>query len=65
MTTDRKDFDLLTPSAAARRLGVARNTVMHRIATKRYASEVVGGITFVVVDDQFNADLVAAQVRAA
>jgi hypothetical protein len=65
MTTTRKDFELLTPARAAARLGVARNTVMHRIATKRYTSEVVGGVTFVVVNDAFMADCNAAQPKAA
>ena len=65
MTTTRKDFELLTPTKAAGQLGVARNTVMHRIATKRYASEVVGGVTFVVVNDAFSADCIAAAKRQA
>lgn len=63
--TARKDFELLTPTRAAAVLGVARNTVMHRIATKRYVSEIVGGVTFVVVNAQFAADRVAAEKRAA
>ena len=65
MTETRKDFELLTPSAAARRLGVARNTVMHRIATKRYQSEVVGGVTFVVVNEALTGDMASAELRAA
>jgi hypothetical protein len=65
MTTTRKDFELLTPSRAAVQLGVARNTVMHRIATKRYTSEKVGGVTFVVVDDAFSADCIAAALKSA
>ncbi|WP_353268588.1 hypothetical protein [Gemmatimonas sp.] len=56
MPTDRKN-DLMTPSKAAKALGVARNTVMHRIATQRYASEVVAGVTFVVVNDALREDM--------
>lgn len=62
MPNDRKP-ELITPSKAAKRLGVARNTVMHRIATKRYQSEVVGGVTFVVVNEAMQRDLSAAGVR--
>jgi hypothetical protein len=65
MTTPRKDFELVTPTKAAFQLGVARNTVMHRIATKRYTSEKVGGVTFVVVDDAFTADCNAAAIKSA
>lgn len=65
MPTNRKDFELITPTKAAAMVGVARNTVMHRIATKRYQSEVVGGVTFVVVDDQLAADIDAARTAAA
>lgn len=66
MSATRKDFELLTPTRAASVLGVARNTVMHRIATKRYVSEIVGGVTFVVVNAQFAADRdAAAEKRAA
>lgn len=64
MPTDRKS-QLMTPSKAAKALGVARNTVMHRIATKRYASEVVAGVTFVVVDDALQQDIAAALKPAA
>jgi len=56
MTPKRKQFELITPTKAARMLGVARNTVMHRIASKRYQSEIVGGVTFVVVDAQIEKD---------
>jgi len=49
--TDRKPFDLMTPSKAARLLGVARNTVIHRIATQQYRAEKVGGVLFVVSED--------------
>lgn len=59
MPTDRKS-ELMTPSRAAKALGVARNTVMHRIATQRYASEVVAGVTFVVVNDALQGDIDAA-----
>lgn len=62
MPSDRKP-ELITPSKAARALGVARNTVMHRIATKRYQSEVIGGVTFVVVNEAMQEDLSAARVR--
>jgi hypothetical protein len=55
MTEDRKQPELMTPSKAARRLGVSRNTIMHRVATKQYRSEVVGGVTFV-----WSADIEAA-----
>lgn len=55
----------MTPTRASARLGVARNTVMHRIATKRYTSEKVGGVTFVVVDDAFTADCIAASLKSA
>lgn len=65
MMTPRKDFELMTPTRASARLGVARNTVMHRIATKRYTSEKVGGVTFVVVDDAFTADCIAASLKSA
>lgn len=65
MPTARKDFSLLTPTAAARQLGIARNTVMHRIATKRYQSEVVGGVTFVVVNDAMQQDMSKAQTKKA
>jgi hypothetical protein len=63
MSTNRKDDQLLKPSVAAKQLRVARNTVMHRIATQRYASEVVGGVTFVVVDERFLADVKAAEAE--
>jgi hypothetical protein len=63
MTVDRKP-DLMTPTKAAKGLGVARNTVMHRIATQRYASQVVGGVTFVVVNDALREDLAAATAAA-
>lgn len=65
MTTDRKEFELMTPSRAAVALGVARNTVMHRIATQRYTSEKVGGVTFVVVNDQFVEDRNASSKKKA
>jgi hypothetical protein len=63
MPTERK-HDLMTPSKAASLLGVARNTVMHRIATQRYASEVVGGITFVVRNAALEADIAAKRAAA-
>lgn len=63
MPTDRKP-ELMIPTKAAKALGVARNTVMHRIATQRYASEVVAGVTFVVVNDALRADLEAAKAAA-
>lgn len=44
------NMDLVTPTRAAALLGVARNTVMHRIATGRYAAERHGGVTFVVLE---------------
>lgn len=55
----------MTPSRAAVALGVARNTVMHRIATQRYTSEKVGGVTFVVVNDQFVEDRNASSKKKA
>lgn len=63
MTADRKP-ELMTPTKASKALGVARNTVMHRIATQRYASEVVGGVTFVVVNDALRDDVAAAVAAA-
>ena len=54
----------MKPAEAARQLGVARNTVMHRIATKRYQSQNVGGTTFVVRDAALEADIQAASVAA-
>lgn len=64
MPTNRKDDELMKPAEAARQLGVARNTVMHRIATKRYQSHNVGGTTFVVRDAALEADIQAASVAA-
>lgn len=63
MSTDRKDEDLIKPALAAKRLRVARNTVMHRIANKRYRSEVIGGVTFVIADERFLADVKAAEAQ--
>lgn len=48
MTIHQKD--LVTPTRAAALIGVARNTVMHRIATGRYEVERHGGVTFVVLE---------------
>jgi hypothetical protein len=59
--------DLVTPARAAALLGVARNTVMHRIANGRYSVERYGGVTFVVLES-LDADLAskdAAEGRAA
>jgi hypothetical protein len=50
--------DLVTPTKAAALVGVARNTVMHRIATGRYDVERHGGVTFVVLES-LAADLAA------
>jgi hypothetical protein len=49
----------MTPTRAARLLGVARNTVMHRVASHRYQSERIGGVTFVVRTAQLEADIAA------
>jgi hypothetical protein len=57
MNDNHPEFPLMTPTRAAKQLGVARGTVMYRVATKRYRSLVVGGVTFVVMDDQLAADV--------
>ena len=57
----RKDDDLLKPSELARLLKVARNTVMHRIATGRYERQTAGGYTLVVVTDALREEIQAAQ----
>lgn len=59
MSDNSKQWELMTPTRAARLLGVARNTVMHRVASHRYQSERIGGVTFVVRTAQLEADIAA------
>jgi hypothetical protein len=46
----------ITATEAGRRLRISRTGVMSRLGRKCYESEVIGGVTFVVVDERFLAD---------
>lgn len=61
MPPNRKDADLLKPSDLARLLKVARNTVMHRIATGKYKKRSAGGYTLVVMTESLREEIEAAQ----
>lgn len=62
---NRKDFELMTPTRAAKALGVHRGTVIYRIAKRRYDTEQIGGVTFVVANDALLSDIEAASALLA
>lgn len=55
----------MRPAAAGRAVGITRTGVMLRVANKRYQTEEVGGVVFIVVDDVLRADMEAHAARSA